>query len=258
MRTRLLAAVGVLLMTLGLTAGPAGAVTNGQPDNGAHPMVGLLVFYDAAGNPTHRCSGTMISATRVLTAGHCTFQTASAQIWFDEDMRNHPGYPFEGGFTGSTHTYPVFSGALALPETGDVGVVALDEAPAVGAASLAGVGALDSLATQRGRQNTRFDVVGYGLQDIKPVEIANRVRLKASVRLTNLRSALTDGYNIHHSGAPGTGGGTCFGDSGGPVFQEGSFSIVAVTSFGLNANCAGGGFGYRVDRAEVQNWINSI
>ena len=38
---------------------------------------------------------------------------------------------------------------------------------------------------------------------------------------------------------------TCFGDSGGPVIEDGY--IVAVNSFVLNNNCNGAGFGYRVD-----------
>ena len=71
--------------------------------------------------------------------------------------------------------------------------------------------------------------------------MADRSRLRANVRLIDLRSALTDGFNIHHTGAPGTGGGTCFGDSGGPVFSQGTSTIVGVTSFVFNQNCAGGG-----------------
>jgi secreted trypsin-like serine protease len=103
-----------------------------------------------------------------------------------------------------------------------------------------------------------FDVVGYGLQEIKPTQLAERSRLKATVQLVNLRSALTDGFNIHHTGSPGTGGGTCFGDSGGPIFLAGTNTIVAVTSFGLNENCAGGGFGYRVDTQAVAAWLDQF
>jgi len=33
---------------------------------------------------------------------------------------------------------------------------------------------------------------------------------------------------------------------------------VAVTSFGLNANCKGLGGGYRVDTADDQAWINTF
>jgi secreted trypsin-like serine protease len=254
MKPRLIAALAAALTLIGLAA-PADAVTNGQPDNGAHPYVGLVVFYNAAGTPLHRCSGTMVSATTLLTAGHCTAATASARVWFDELGQNMTGYPTSGGITGTPITYPGFD--FTLPDTGDVGVVKLDAAPGVGAGSIARLGTLDALATQRGRQNVNFDVVGYGLQEVKPQQMAIRNRLKATVRLVDLRSALTDGFNIHHTNAPGTGGGTCFGDSGGPIFTQGTSQIVAVTSFGLNENCAGAGFGYRVDTAGAAAFINS-
>jgi len=67
--------VVVLLVLMALllgTIGTALAVTNGEPDNGAHPFVGLMVADDAEGNPLWRCSGTLISPTVFLTAGHCT------------------------------------------------------------------------------------------------------------------------------------------------------------------------------------------
>ena len=48
MRTRFIAAMVVVLAAVGLSA-PAEAVTNGQPDGGAHPFVGLVVFYDSSG-----------------------------------------------------------------------------------------------------------------------------------------------------------------------------------------------------------------
>ncbi len=86
-------ALGMLL----LTALPAAAVTDGQPDGTDHPYVGLAVFYDEDGNPTHRCSGTLISANVFLTAGHCTYQTAFAQVWFDpvvvRSTDGETGYP---------------------------------------------------------------------------------------------------------------------------------------------------------------------
>jgi secreted trypsin-like serine protease len=50
-------------------------------------------------------------------------------------------------------------------------------------------------------------------------------------------------------------GGTCFGDSGGPVYQRGMHTILSVTSFGLNPNCKGLDFSYRIDRPDVLAWI---
>ena len=62
---------------------PAAGITNGQPDNGEHPYVGLVVF-DVDGTPSHRCSASLLTPTVVLTAGHCTEGTSAARIWFVE------------------------------------------------------------------------------------------------------------------------------------------------------------------------------
>jgi secreted trypsin-like serine protease len=76
--------------------------------------------------------------------------------------------------------------------------------------------------------------------------------------IVNLHNQLTDGFNIGSTANPGDGkGGTCNGDSGGPVFLQGTDTIVGVTSFGLNHRCKGLDFSYRVDRAEVLAWIAS-
>ncbi len=57
---------------------------------------------------------------------------------------------------------------------------------------------------------------------------------------------------------PGTGGGTCYGDSGGPLFY-GDYSsnlIVGVTSYGHSKNtCAGADLSYRTDQQAVIDWI---
>lgn len=88
---------------------------------------------------------------------------------------------------------------------------------------LAPLGYLNMLATRRGLQNVKFTVVGYGLQLVKPFFMGERERYNATVMLINLRSALTDGYNLHYSNDPGLGtgpGGTCFGDSGGQFYTK--------------------------------------
>ena len=256
-RTLLLGAALVLTAVAIAASQPVRAVTDGVPDNGAHPYVGLAVFYNAAGMPQWRCSGTLLSPRVFLTAGHCTDGAASARVWFDENVTRAVGYPTSGGVTGTPHTHPNF--VWSLPNTSDVGVIVLDKQVRTSTYGvLPQLGALDTLARQRGTQDVIFTVVGYGLQEVKPTLMAERTRLQATVRLINLASALTDGYNIHHTGAPGTGGGTCFGDSGGPVFQGTSNVVVGITSFVLNSNCAGGGGAYRTDIANSLNFINSF
>jgi trypsin len=82
MRTRVAALAA--LLTFALAVAPVAAVTKGgEPDNGEHGMVGQLVFYvpDALPSiygPDHpggwfTCTGTLVSETVVVTAGHCSF-----------------------------------------------------------------------------------------------------------------------------------------------------------------------------------------
>jgi V8-like Glu-specific endopeptidase len=78
---RKLVLVAGALVALAL-ASPVSAITRGgTPDDGEHPMVGQLLFYvpDALPSPYDdpggwfTCSGTLVSPTVVVTAGHCTF-----------------------------------------------------------------------------------------------------------------------------------------------------------------------------------------
>lgn len=132
----------------------------------------------------------------------------------------------------------------------------------VGYGKLARPGALDTLLTQAWAAEHRFTPSGDGVSYTNPTRtVSFRERLMAETVLVNLNSANAGGFNLQLSSAPAKGrGGTCFGDSGGPVHWGGfsSTTIVGVNSFVLNGNCAGVGFAYRVDTAEVQNWIKSI
>ncbi|MCA9911717.1 MAG: trypsin-like serine protease, partial [Anaerolineae bacterium] len=158
--------ISVVLALIMVTS--AAAVTDGQPDGNGHPFVGLMVAQDANGAPMWRCSGTLISPTVFLTAGHCTEAPAAhVEIWFDADVESGipaNGYPFTGEVGGTPYAHPDYNpNAFVLR---DVGVVVLDTeyiTPVYGA--LPSLNQLDSLATRRGRQDTSFTAVGYGLQE---------------------------------------------------------------------------------------------
>jgi hypothetical protein len=271
---------------LAATAGcmtPALAITGNWVDDFEHPFVGLVVFYDAQGNFSHRCSGSLISPIKLLTAGHCTAGVASARVYFQQNAGANfdpatgldpvSGYPetcAPGTFgvvcATASRLFDYNYVGLITPNTRDVGVVMLDQAillPEYG--QLPAPGTLDGLATARGTLDTEFTPSGYGLtlrvrENSALSNVSFRSRLMAKSTLVNLNSALNGGYNLQTHGN-GTGrGGTCSGDSGGPVFLGSAESnlIVAVTSFGLNSLCRGVDFSYRIDRQEVLDWINTI
>jgi hypothetical protein len=252
----------IALMLLVITVVPAMAVTDGELDGDGHPYVGLMVAQDADGNPLWRCSGTLLSSTLFLTAGHCTEAPAAhVEIWFDADVESgipDNGYPFTGDVGGTPYTHPQYDpNAFFLY---DLGVVVLDEPVAMNEyGALPQLNVLDSLKTKRGKQDVTFTAVGYGLQQSFPDAAAwkennLRARMVARPRLLQINTGFTGDASLLLSNNANTGG-TCFGDSGGPNFIGTSNVIGGVTSFGLNGNCAGTGGVYRVDRADDLNWL---
>jgi secreted trypsin-like serine protease len=264
---RKLAVATLTLLLLAVIVIPVAAVQFGELDGDAHPYVGLLVF-DVGGSPAWRCSGTLLSPTVMVTAGHCTFGSSGGRVWFDADVgggRPGNGYPFSGGtgieFT-EIHTHPDYMDEAFY--LFDVGVVVLSEPVYRDAyGSLAEIGVLDNLAVRRGLQDTSFTVVGYGLQSVVPTLQNDLVRYQGKVQLIDVKGVfgIPAGVSASFTNNPGKGngsGGTCFGDSGGPIFLGSSNQIAAITSFGMNVNCAGTGGGYRVDTVDDQAFIHQF
>jgi Trypsin len=275
--------VFTLVLVFGVI-GVASAITNGQPDGGNHPYVGLLVFDDAPGHPAWRCSGSLIAPNVVLTAGHCTDGAVAARFWIYEDVTyNHvpfPLYPYggpgSGAVEGIAHTNPKYrspenpyGGGNGLPAYSyrDTGIVVLNEPIVMDEyAALPTAGLVDTL-----KNKTHIDFVGYGVQDQAQIPgnqlpqpppyyrwEGPRVRMYAPSELVSgnfvhsaeyLRLALNPG---------GGSGGTCFGDSGGPDLLEGTNTILGVNSYVTNVNCAGNGYSARVDIPEVLAWIDTF
>lgn len=265
---KLLAAAGIAL-AITAVALPASAITKGGvPDGEDHPYVGLMVANNEAGTPMWRCTGTLISPTVFLTAGHCTIDAASVSIWFDThvdrgDPETQTGYPWNGAdATGTPHTYPDYIDALFFIY--DLGVVVLDAPVYMDTyGQLPTLGAVDELS--KGRKAAAVTTVGYGLQfvgrGVLPTQ-ADLTRYRANSFVVNTRGAQGTGSALGLDSmvlsGDAKGGGTCFGDSGGPTFVAGTTTILAVTSFGISPVCGGVGGVYRIDHAPALDWINSF
>ena len=272
------ALLALLLGVLLLGASPAGAITGNYEKDFVHPYVGLVVLYDSNGEFAGRCSGSLLTPRVVLTAGHCVEGVSSARVYFEQDAGVHldlktgvdpiTGYPETGGVHAAQVYNYGFDNFAGFPDTHDAGVVVLDEpigqtkyaSTVTRFAKLATAGSLDKLATRRGQQDVSFTVSGYGLSYKLPHDrfISFRERLMATEQLIGLNSALTDGFNVKTSANPGNDrGGTCNGDSGGPLLYSTTDIVTAVNSFGINDICRGTDYMYRTDRASVIAFILS-
>lgn len=246
------------------------AITFGEPDGNEHPHVGTLLFVQN-GVGFFSCSGTLISPTVMVTAGHCTEEFGNSndvtyvrftenaldgigdfptlQDWLDAewilaDVIPHPQYDDFGEF----------------PFTFDVGLVILSE-PVFTATYgvLPSEGLLEDVLAEKGNSTNWWTAVGYGSQGIlNPFAQDDFARHKTTARLIEVNSFDTGpGASAKFTNNPGGGnGGTCFGDSGGPIFYQDTPIIGAVVSFGVTP-CIGVDFQFRLDTPIALDFINN-
>jgi secreted trypsin-like serine protease len=265
---KLLILLGALAMALTMAL-PAGAITDGEP-TADHPEV-VLILMEVDGAPAFRCSGTLIAPTFVLTAGHCTNNFpgpgtfTGMRVFTEADVDNGDNnYPIAGPNAVEAIRWEAHPDYETAPFfVNDVGMIELDTPIVLSDyGDLPELDSLDAYAKSRGKNKARFTSVGYGLQRINPVFIeAARERYIAHPKLNAINApGMTGDFSLLLSNNHSTGG-TCFGDSGGPNFIDGvgdGTVVAGVTSFGLNGNCAGTGGVFRVDRKNVQDFINGF
>ena len=304
MRRKLLCcAVAALVLAVGDSVGRA--VPHGVPDALEHAYVGQLFFYipDEVDSrftdpgAWFSCSGSLISPTVLVTAGHCTYGigangepttdsggSGGNDVWinFSEhpDLTNLPPSAdyipddneqryldrvayFEGHpdwIRGTAYPHPDYASGPFLLH--DVGIVVLEEPVTLSSyAALPTLGYLDRFFAAR-RNTQRFTVVGYGLTRSRPtVSEGGDSRQKGTVMLIALNAlGVPPGYFALFTSSPGKPhqGGLCYGDSGGPVLEEQTNLIVGISSFVLSPNCSGAVGAYRIDQRDDLDFISSF
>ncbi len=261
MRRMAIVSMFVLILAVGVL--PVAAIVGGEIDGDEHPHVGLMIA-EIDGVVEWRCSGTLIAPRVFLTAGHCAGDGATAaRVWFDTDMTDNQEYPYGGetSYEGTPIPHPEYEWVGG--DTHDVGLVILDEA----VTGIDEYGTLPEIDMLRQLRKDRvlegghedgvfFRSVGYGGQLESwppPVLFYDYVRRYAEseyVALTKTHLHLSQKAVFDESGS-------CFGDSGGPVFfvdDEGNETIVAVTSSG-DGQCVATGLNYRVDIPLMLDWV---
>lgn len=217
----------------------------------------VLIIADVGGRPAWRCSGTLISPTVVLTAGHCVAGSepvTAMRIFTESDVQNGDNsYPFGGGANTveavSWAAHPEYEPAAFFLH--DVGVMVLGSPVVLPAGSYGQLPTLNQLDALKPSSLTGFTAVGYGLQFANPVRIESaRVRMVATPHLVQINGGIVGSYSLLLSNNAATGG-TCFGDSGGPNFLGSTNVVAGVTSFAVNQNCTGTGGVFRMDRQDV-------
>lgn len=256
---------------LGGVALPAIAVTFGKPDGNAHPHVGNILFERPDGY--YSCTGTMLSPTVMLTAGHCTEEVgvANARTWvtFSPDVSIQSGCstrkclnkwldnPKNGWLRGTAHPHPLYADFAGWPSapTYDAGVITL--ATPVALATYGELPSLGFLETIRSAAENKFTVVGYGLQGYIPAFYSDAwTRYVGTVKLLETNGTWSGGgTTAKFSNNPGTDGGTCFGDSGGPIFYSNTNVVVAIVSWG-NTPCIGTDYNFRTDIPATQDFVD--
>ena len=115
-------ATALIASAFGL-AGQARAITGNYEKDFTHDFVGLVVFYTDPDPVTgdifsHRCTGSLITSTVMVTAGHCTQGVETGRVYFQQSVAPNydpnafgglggdetTGYPYRNGVTFS-HTW---------------------------------------------------------------------------------------------------------------------------------------------------------
>ncbi len=283
----------IAVMALLAVAAPAGAITGGTEDTGnTYSNVGMVVFYQpdgrfrcsgtliaprvflTAAHCTFQDIGKVVVTfdpviSRTEPESEIDIPRAAddegpddtiSAIGFTAADITDPAYEGEQNWVfGTPRTHPEYSDFTDLKNWNDTGVVILDEASTLPTSPLAPENYLNDFE-QPLLNHTEFLTIGYGTEVRRTAETGPQTPLPQRQpivrRFTTEIGQKLDAQILQMNGNehdPRAGGGTCFGDSGGPAIHDGF--VVGDTSYGYTNNCRYLGGYQRVDIPVVRDWL---
>jgi hypothetical protein len=260
--------LGMMLLAVLLWAGPALAISNGEPDGDGHPNVGMIWADVPNVGLVAVCSGAKVEPAEgvdydvFLTAAHCLYGAPEGTVFlvtFDStviDFSVDPPAFVATLIPAVDHAFdPQFGHDRA--NLHDLGVLLLPPGSTMGIepAELPYAGELDDMKRNHELRGQDFVNVGYGvIPEWKrgPVRFGFNGLRNTS---TSPFMALTQYWLQLHMNNDATGqGGVCFGDSGSPHFLPGTNRIFATTTGG-DPNCRSLNYNYRLDTDAARGFL---
>lgn len=266
-----------IIITIVVGISTAFAITWGQIDEDQIYknvcMVGISVYDNESDEfvPVTICSGTLIHERAVITAGHCieyvetlenifSPENVRAEVMFDYDLTS--SVPGDGIEIDEHIKHPnYFWGPASNPY--DVGVLTFEQPfEGITPAILPNQNLLNDLKNEKVLSpKSKFTVVGYGCTvDWPPPVVYFDDSFIRRHTESEYRALLPAWLKLSQNKATDDAG-SCFGDSGGPVFWTdpitGDDILVGITSWG-DPHCISPSFNYRVDIPDTLDFINGV